>query len=188
MSAVVSRIAGPSAAPTVAVRLAGGTFGGATVATFQGVVIVVLAGAVGAPYDPGMIFFTLLGELLLLAFTLTSFGVMAAARIQQIESCQMVMQFLVLPMFFLSGAVFRLSHLPGWLRILTRIDPVSYAVDPMRRAVFANLRLPAGVLHEPNPGLTWMRWRVPTLVELALVLTLGAAMLLVAVWEFSRPE
>ncbi|HLH46907.1 MAG TPA: ABC transporter permease [Acidimicrobiales bacterium] len=165
----------------------GKCLGGASVATFQGVIIVVLAGAVGVPYDPAMIF-TLFGELLLLAFTLTAFGVMAAARIQQIESFQMVMQFLVLPMFFLSGAVFPLSHLPAWLRILTRIDPVSYAVDPMRRVVFGHLRLPATALHVLNPGITWDGWRVPTLLELALVLVLGLGMLLVAVWEFSRPE
>src|SRR5579875_3315934 len=137
----------------------GKCLGGASVATFQGVIIVVLA-----------------------------CGVMAAARIQQIESFQMVMQFLVLPMFFLSGAVFPLSHLPAWLRILTRIDPVSYAVDPMRRVVFGHLRLPATTLHLLNPGITWDGWRVPTLLELALVLVLGLGMLLVAVWEFSRPE
>ena len=165
----------------------GKCLGGATVATFQGVVIVVLAGAVGVPYDPVMIL-TLIGELLLLAFTLTAFGVMAAARMQQIESFQMVMQFLVLPMFFLSGAVFPLSHLPVWLRVLTLVDPVSYAVDPMRRTVFAHLRLPAGVTHTLEPGITWFGWHLPVLLELGIVLALGVVMLVVAVGQFSRPE
>jgi ABC-2 type transport system permease protein len=165
----------------------GKCLGGATVATFQGIVIVALAGAVGVPYDP-LLLLTLVGELLLLAFALTAFGVMAAARMSQIESFQMVMQFLVLPMFFLSGAVFPLSHLPGWLRVLTRVDPVSYAVDPMRRAVFDHLHLDGAALRTLNPGITWLGWRVPTLLELVLVLVLGVAMLGVAVWEFSRPE
>ena len=49
------------------------------------------------------------------------------------------MQMLIMPMFFLSGALFPLAGLPGWLTILNRLDPLTYAVDPMRRAVFAHL-------------------------------------------------
>jgi len=165
----------------------GKVLGGATVATFQGIIMLALAGAVHVPYNP-VLLVTLVGELLLLAFTLTAFGVMAAARMSQIESFQMVMQFLVLPMFFLSGAVFPLSHLPGWLRVLTRIDPVTYAVDPMRRAVFQHLTVSPLARATLDPGVTWSGWRVPTLVELAVVAALGVVMLAVAVWEFTRPE
>jgi ABC-2 type transport system permease protein len=165
----------------------GKCLGGATVATFQGLVMLCLAGLVHVPYSPGLILVLVL-ELVLLAFTLTAFGTMAAARIQQVESFQVVMQFFVLPMFFLSGAVFPLSHLPNWLRVLTRIDPLTYAVDPMRRAVFSHLRVTPVLRHTLNPGVTWGGWRLPTLLELAIVGVLGVAMLAIAVWEFSRPE
>jgi ABC-2 type transport system permease protein len=99
-----------------------------------------------------------------------------------------LVQMFLLPMFFLSGALYPLSNLPTWLRALTRIDPLTYAVDPMRRAVFAHLDLPAPVQHVLNPGVTWFGWRVPTLVELGLVAVMGLVMLAVAIAEFSRAE
>jgi ABC-2 type transport system permease protein len=107
---------------------------------------------------------------------------------EQVESFQVVMQFLVMPMFFLSGAVFPLSNLPAWLLALTRIDPITYAVDPMRRAVFAHLSLSPTEIRLLNPGASWFGWHVPTIVELALVAALGVAMLGVGIWQFSRPE
>ena len=76
---------------------------------------------------------------LLLAFTITAFGVMAAARITQMQAFMALMQMLVMPLFFLSGALFPLAGLPRWLAVLNRLDPLTYAVDPMRRAVFAHL-------------------------------------------------
>ena len=165
----------------------GKCLGGASVATFQGVVILCLAGAVGVPYTPPLLL-TLVAELLLLSFTLTSLGVMAAARIRQIQSFMALSQAFLLPMFFLSGALYPLGNLPVWLHVLTRIDPMTYAVDPMRRAVFAHLELPATVRAALSPGVTWGSWTVPALLELAIVLAVGVAMLGVAIAEFRRTE
>jgi ABC-2 type transport system permease protein len=113
---------------------------------------------------------------------------MAAARIRSMQSFFALVQMFLLPMFFLSGALYPLSNLPTWLRVLTRIDPLTYAVDPMRRAVFAHLNLPAPVQHVLNPGVTWFGWRVPTLVELGLVAVMGLVMLALAIAQFSRAE
>jgi ABC-2 type transport system permease protein len=165
----------------------GKCLGGATVAAGQGVVFLTLAGLVHVPYTP-VLMITLVAELLLLAFTLTAFGLMAAARIRSMQSFMAIVQMFLLPMFFLSGALYPLSNLPTWLRALTRIDPLTYAVDPMRRAVFAHLDIPATAQRVLNPGVTWFGWRVPTLVELALVLVMGLVMLGIAMLEFSRAE
>jgi ABC-2 type transport system permease protein len=165
----------------------GKCLGGATVAAGQGLVFLSLAGLVDVPYSP-VLLLTLVAELLLLAFTLTAFGLMAAARIRSMQSFMAVVQMFLLPMFFLSGALYPLSNLPTWLRALTRIDPLTYAVDPMRRAVFAHLDIPALAQRVLNPGVTWWGWRVPTLVELALVLVMGVVMLGIAIGEFSRTE
>ena len=108
----------------------GKCFGGMTVATVQSVVCLALAGAVGVPYSPVMLV-ELVGEMALMAFTLTAFGVLLASRTRQMQSFQVVMQFFVMPMFFLSGAMFPLSGLPSWLTALTKIDPLTYAVDPL---------------------------------------------------------
>ena len=72
----------------------GKCLGGATVATFQGVIILALAGAARVPYDP-ILFLTVIGELLLLPFTLTAFGVMMAARIKQMQAFMALTQMLV---------------------------------------------------------------------------------------------
>ena len=78
-------------------------------------------------------------------------------------------QVFLLPMFFLSGALYPLSNLPTWLHVLTRIDPLTYVVDPMRRAVFAHLSISPLVRHTLSPGVTWGSWHVPTPLELAIV-------------------
>ena len=123
----------------------GKCFGGATVAAFQGVIVLAIAGLVGIPYAPGLLI-EIFALQLLLAFSITAFGMMAAARITQMQSFMAVMQMAIMPMFFISGAMFPVSHLPRWLGILNRIDPLTYAVDPMRRAVFAHLHISAAAL------------------------------------------
>jgi ABC-2 type transport system permease protein len=165
----------------------GKCLGGATVAATQGVIVICLAGVVHVPYNPVMIIEIFILQLLL-AFSITAFGVMIAARIKQMQSFMGVMQMLVTPMFFISGALFPASGLPGWLTVLNRLDPLTYAVDPMRRIVFNHLNISAAARRALDPGVTWWGWRVPTLLEAGVVVALGLVMLAVAIWEFSATE
>ncbi len=161
--------------------------GGATVATLQGVIMLVLAGLVHVPYSPVMLV-ELVVMMVITATMLTAFGLFLAARIQEIESFQVVMQLFVLPMFFLAGAVFPIHRLPTWLGTLTRFDPLAYAVDPMRRTVFAHAHAPAAVTRTLSPGLSWFGWRLPTLFELGVVVLVSAALLGGAIFMFTRTE
>jgi ABC-2 type transport system permease protein len=165
----------------------GKCLGGATVATFQGIVFLVLAGFAHVPYNP-VLLLTLIGELLLLSFTLTAFGVMMAARIKQIQAFMALTQMVVLPLFFLSGALYPLSGLPAWLTVLTRIDPITYIVAPMRHAVFSHLTISASAVHELSPGITWGSWTVSVGLSLAIVAAMGVAMLFAAIAQFSKTE
>ncbi|MDE3129994.1 MAG: ABC transporter permease [Acidobacteriota bacterium] len=165
----------------------GKCLGGATVAAFQGVIVLAIAGLVHVPYDPGLIFGAL-GLQLLLAFDITAFGLSVAIRIKQMQSFMGVMQMIVMPMYFISGAMFPASGLPTWLTVLNRIDPLAYAVDPMRRLVFGHLNISPIARHVLDPGITWWGWRMPALLEAAVVLLLGLALLGVAIWEFSSTE
>jgi len=165
----------------------GKCLGGATVASFQGVILICLAGAVDVPYEPALIL-GVFGLQLLLAFSITAFGVMVAARIKQMQSFVGLMQMIVLPMFFLSGALFPVSNLPGWLAVLNRIDPLTYAVDPMRRLVFSHLDISDSARRALDPGVTWWGWHVPTVIEVTVVLALGLVMLAIAIWEFNAGE
>jgi ABC-2 type transport system permease protein len=165
----------------------GKCLGGATVAGFQGIIVIAIAGLVGVPYAPTLIL-TVFGIQLLLAFTITAFGVMMAARVRQMQSFMALTQMLVLPLYFLSGAMFPASNLPVWLTVANRIDPLTYAVDPIRRVVFDHLHVSAAVRAKLDPGVTWGGWRVPTLLEIAVVAALGLLMLGVAIAEFSKTE
>jgi ABC-2 type transport system permease protein len=165
----------------------GKCLGGATVASFQGVIVLCLAGLVGVPYAPVLIL-EVFALQLVLAFTITAFGVMVAARIKQIQSFMAVTQMVMMPMFFLSGAIFPVSGLPQWLTILNRLDPMTYAVDPMRRLVFDHLTISSAARRALDPGVTWWGWHVPTLLEAAVVFAIGAVCLAVAIAEFSARE
>jgi len=165
----------------------GKCLGGATIATFQGIIILALAGLAHVPYDP-VLMLILVGEMLLLAFTLTAFGVMMAARITQFQAFMALTQMLVLPLFFLSGALYPLHGLPGWLSVLTRIDPLTYVVGPMRHAVLDHLSLSPAAVQALSPGITWGGWTVPIALSLGIVAAMGLGMMAVAIATFSKPE
>src|SRR5580692_10754424 len=104
----------------------GRTLGGATVATFQGIIVFILAMIFGfRPYNwllvPVAILFMLLVALLFAAL-----GTAIASVLEDMQGFQLIMNFLVMPLFFLSGALFPLSGLPAVLGVLTKIDPLSY--------------------------------------------------------------
>lgn len=162
----------------------GKCLGGATVATLQSVVLLALAGLVHVPYSPPM----LLGCLLLLfviAFSITAFGLVLAVRVQSIQTVMPRVQLLLTPLMFLSGAFFPVtSALPGWLHVLTLANPLTYGVDALRRLV----------LHYAAPlvghvtALHWGSWPVPVWLDVVIVGGVGAVLLGVAAWLFSRPE
>ena len=154
----------------------GKCLGGATIATFQGIIFLILAGFADVPYNPVLIV-TLIGELLLLSFTLTAFGVMMAARITQFQAFMALTQMLVMPLFFLSGALYPLSGLPAWL-----------IVGPMRQAVFSHLSIPAAFGQQLAPGITWAGWLVPLWLSIAIVAIMGLGMMTVAIAEFRKTE
>ena len=167
----------------------GKCFGGATVAGFQGVIVLCLAGLVGVPYAAGADRSRYSRLQLLLAFAITAFGVMVAARITQMQSFMALMQMVdhadVLP---LRRAVPGRRACRSGSAILNRLDPLTYAVDPMRRAVFAHMKISAAARHALDPGVTWWSWHVPGLVEAGVVALLGLLMLAIAIVEFGHAE
>ncbi len=167
--------------------IVGKCLGGATVAGFQGVIMILLAPAAGVPYGVAFILGVFALQLLL-AFSITAFGVMVAVRITQIQAFMGVMQLVIMPMFFISGALFPVSGLPGWLAVLNRLDPLTYAVVPMRTLVFDHLDLTAAAKQSLNPPITWFGWAVPVGLEIFTVFALGMTMLAIAIWEFSATE
>jgi ABC-2 type transport system permease protein len=165
----------------------GKCLGGATIAASQGVLVLALAGLVGVPYDPVLILGAL-GLLMLLAFSVSAFGMLVAVTIKRAQSFTWVMQLAVFPMVFLSGALYPVSGLPAWLEVLNRLDPLTYAVDPMRRLVFSHLDVSEAARRTLDPGVSWWGWRLPSWFEVVMVLLLGLVMLGLAIRRFSRTE
>ena len=165
----------------------GKAIGGATIATFQGTLVLALAPLVHVHLTVGLAL-TLLAEVFLLSFTLTSLGLAVVARIKQVQTVMGLMQVLLLPLSFLSGALYPLSNLPGWLSVAVRLNPLTYAVHPVRTAVFSHLQIPAAVRARLNPPITWGGWVVPTWLQLLLVASIGLSLLALAVRQFQHVE
>lgn len=109
----------------------GKCLGGATIATLQALMLLIFSPIVGFNITlPFLI--KLIPLMFLISFSLTSFGVAIAARMRTMEGFQVIMNFILMPVFFLSGAMFPLKGLPKWLGYLTMLDPLTYGVDAMR--------------------------------------------------------
>jgi ABC-2 type transport system permease protein len=152
--------------------------GGSTVAMFQGTILLVLAPLIGIRLSFLQII-QLMGLMLLLASVMTSFGILFAARQRTMEGFQMVMNFLLMPMLFLSGAFFPLTDVPRWLEILAKVDPVTYGVDPIRQIMLADTA-PAEAIEALSVASIG--------TDVAILFGLGVAFMIPAVWLFGRQD
>ena len=110
----------------------GRTLGGATVAMIQGLVVFILTFAVGfRPISITMLPVAFL-SMFLVALFFTALGTAIGSRLDDMQGFQIIINFLVMPLFFLSGALFPIEGLPKALEVVTRLDPLSYGVDAMR--------------------------------------------------------
>lgn len=106
--------------------------GGATVAMIQGLLVVIVCLIAGfRVVNLALLPFAIL-FMALIAFTFAALGTGIGSVLENMQGFQLIMNFLVMPLFFLSGALFPLNNLPKVLGVITRIDPLSYGVDGLR--------------------------------------------------------
>ncbi|GAA4056590.1 ATP-binding cassette domain-containing protein [Actinomadura miaoliensis] len=162
--------------------LMGKCLGGTTVATCQAAILLTAATPIGIPFDVGL-YALLLIELALTTLAMTAFGVLAATLVGRPQTFGTALTVVMAPLIFLSGAMFPLAAMPTWMATLALVNPLSYAVDGMRRTVAAYLPDPPAQLFQQ---LTWGHWQPPILAEWGLI-TAGALLgLLLAARRFSR--
>jgi ABC-2 type transport system permease protein len=157
-------------APVPRIRIMiGRTLGGATVAMLQGTLIFVVCLIAG--FRPVSLAGIPLGFLFmaLIAIVFAALGTAIGSGLQDMQGFQLIMNFLVLPIFFLSGALFPLTNIPMALKFVTRVDPLSYGVDGLRGAL---------------SGLTQFGFAT-NLITLAIV---AVALLILGTWRFSKIE
>jgi ABC-2 type transport system permease protein len=172
---------------STATIVVGKCLGGATTATLQSVVLLLLAGVVGVPYAPGL-FLVFLFCLFLGALMLTAMGVLLSVRVKQIQAAMPLSQLIIMPMMFLSGALFPLANLPTWLAVTTKLNPLTYAVQPMRAAVFDHLGVAPAVRARLDPSITWWGWEVPVALQLTVVGAVTLLLLAAATALFDRTD
>lgn len=115
----------------------GRTFGGATVSMIQGLLVLAICLLAGfRPQHLSMLPLALL-FMTLISIVFAALGTTIGSRLQNMQGFQLIMNFLVMPIFFLSGALYPLNNLPIGLEIATRIDPLTYGIDGLR-AAFVN--------------------------------------------------
>ncbi|MEO9363705.1 MAG: ABC transporter permease [Nitrososphaera sp.] len=109
----------------------GKTLGGMTNSLVQALILLAIGAAIGIPLTPLSVV-QAVAVILLMSFGLTSLGLALGSYMYSLEGFQMIVSFVVFPLFFLSGALFPLHNLPAWLSVLTAIDPATYGVSAMR--------------------------------------------------------
>lgn len=110
----------------------GRTLGGATVASIQAIIVFVLTLVIGFRPHSFTILPIALVFIFLIALLFTSLGTAIASKLEDMQGFQLIMNFLVMPIFFLSGALYPLNGIPQWMKIVTMIDPMTYGVDGVR--------------------------------------------------------
>jgi ABC-2 type transport system permease protein len=140
----------------------GKTFGGTTTSIIQGSLIFLVAGLIGVGMPGPAGFFLVLLFMIVLALGFVGLGLAIASRIEDPIAFPLVVNFVIMPLFFTSGAIFPISTAPEWLRSIAYINPVTYGVDGLRGSI-------TGVSEFP----LWLNFTVLAIFSLAMIL-LGA--------------
>lgn len=112
--------------------MAGRTLGGATVAALQGILVLCMSMIAGFRPTTWISIIPTIGIMLLIALVFAALGMAVASKLKDMQGFQLIMNFLVMPLFFLSGALFPLNNVPAALLYVARFDPLSYGIDAMR--------------------------------------------------------
>lgn len=130
--------------------MVGCVLGGATTATLQGIIVLGISMAMGFHLQNWMVLIPTLAVMATIAILFSALGTLFGALINDFQAFQLIMNFLVMPIFFLSGALYPLQNLPGALSVITSLDPLAYGVDGLRTTLIGvshfGLALDASVL------------------------------------------
>ncbi len=168
----------------------GKILGGSTVATIQSIILIALAPLAGIQLSV-LIVIKLLLLALLMSFAVTSLGIAIAARMESMQGFQMIMNFIVMPLYFLSGGMFPINSAPAWMKTLMVVDPLSYGVDAIRNIVFSDTMVNVGQgvkvsLAELARQAGLIRWDLT--VDIAVMAAVAVVLATIGSLSFSRTE
>lgn len=144
----------------------GRTLGGATVASFQGLLVLIISLLIGFHPNFGLILPAII-FMILIALVFTALGTAIASMMEDMQGFQLIMNFVVMPVFFLSGALFPLDTAPQVLKIIATFNPLSYGVDGLRAML-------TGIAH------------FGTFVDISVLTTTTMIFIAIGAWLFNR--
>ncbi|HEX9020077.1 MAG TPA: ABC transporter permease [Nitrospirota bacterium] len=147
---------------------------GTLISVAQAVIIMVLIPFLGLSVTFAQ-FLEVVAVSLLVSFCITSLGILIAARLTSFDGFNIIMNFLVMPMLFLSGAMYPVTSMPAALRRLTQINPLTYGVDAFKHALLRNSAPPLGP-------------EFPLALDLFIVAAISLMMISLAAFSFQRKE
>ncbi|MBA7668609.1 hypothetical protein ES703_76723 [subsurface metagenome] len=158
----------------------GKALGGATIATIQGIFMLVFIPFAHVSVSVGEAFL-LIALMFVFSLSLTSMGLLIASRIKSMEAFQVVVQMVLFPLFFLSPAMFPTQFLPAWLGTAVKFNPVSYGIDSLRQVVLGS---PESAMF----GIELFGYRMPIILDIAVVALFGIIMGTLAIRSFRVQE
>ena len=140
--------------------------GGMTDALLQSYILLFIGIILGIPFTLKSIVLSM-GMLFILAAGLVSMGLIIGSFMESLEGFGLISSFIIYPLFLLSGALYPLDKLPPWMKVLTHIDPATYAVDGLRKIII---------------GVSSM----PLVFDVMVVLGFDAALIIIGTWAFGK--
>lgn len=163
----------------------GKMLGASTVAFMQGVLMFILIPVLGVTYDWSNVL-AVLPIMFLLSCTLASLGLLIASLLRSTQGFQLIVQVLVFPMVFLSGALFPVTNMPAWMDILVKVNPVTYGVDAMKKVMTGAGDLPVAAQDALGLNLQLFGRTVTIAEELLFLIVFTSILIARATISFRR--
>ena len=163
--------------------------GNAAISIMQGIILLILSPILGITLTP-LIVAELVGMMILLSIALSGLGVLIASRMKSQQGFQMIIQIIIFPLMFLSGIFFPVNNVPTWMGVISKINPVTYGVDAIRRVVLGKELADISTIPGASSaiGITIFGHTMTVWQDVLVVLAFGVLLLTLAVVFFSRQE
>ncbi|WP_182201401.1 ABC transporter permease [Paraliobacillus salinarum] len=165
----------------------GKVLGGSTVAVIQGLMMLVFVPFIGVSINFFMVL-KLIPVMFLVAFAISSIGLLIASSLKTSQGFQMVVQILIFPMLFLSGAMFPLNGMPAWMDVIVKINPLTYSVDMFKKIILQPEQMAPALREAMGLDLTIFDHVITFSQEIIVVLIISVIFVTLATIKFSKSE
>lgn len=174
----------PMSRVTIAI---GKVLGGSTVAVIQGLMMLIFVPFIGVSITFMMVL-KLIPVMFLVAFAISSIGLLIASSLKTSQGFQMVVQILIFPMLFLSGALFPLSGMPAWMDVIVKVNPLTYSVDMFKKIILQPDQMAPALREAMGLDLTIFDHVITFSQEIIVVVAISVIFVVLATIKFSKSE